>query len=211
MLDIRWRSDGRGGTVLEDGDLLGFVALQDWYEPEQREARTAWTVQFMVPGVASMQRALLELDGEPTTEETRVAELGTKAKSVIEEGVPPTPSPFGYAPTGLGSNAEVRELIQLTGFALDAAAGRIMAAAQDQREHDACAPHAYPQLNHMTAPIRAAARRVNDPERVNLWADQAHELAVSEPAEKLVRELWHQAAEALQRTSRRCPGPDSGP
>jgi nitronate monooxygenase len=78
-------------------------------------------------------------------------------------------------------------------------------------EHDSCAPRAYPQLHHMTVPIRAAARSANDPERVNLWAGQAHELAVSEPAETLVRELWHQATEALQRASRRCPGPDSGP
>jgi nitronate monooxygenase len=75
-------------------------------------------------------------------------------------------------------------------------------------EHDACAPHAYPQLHHMTAPIRAAARRVNDHERVKLWAGQAHELAVSEPAEKLVRESGIRrrkrssapAADALGRT-----------
>ncbi|MGO9791213.1 MAG: NAD(P)H-dependent flavin oxidoreductase [Solirubrobacteraceae bacterium] len=78
-------------------------------------------------------------------------------------------------------------------------------------EHDAEAPPAYPQVHHLTAPIRAAARRADDPERVNLWAGQAHELAVSEPAEVLVRELWRQASEALARTSRRCPEPDSGP
>ncbi|MGO9900009.1 MAG: NAD(P)H-dependent flavin oxidoreductase [Solirubrobacteraceae bacterium] len=78
-------------------------------------------------------------------------------------------------------------------------------------EHDAEAPRAYPQVHHLTAPIRAAARRADDPERVNLWAGQAHELAVSESAEVLVRDLWRQASEALERTSRRCPEPDSGP
>jgi hypothetical protein len=133
MLNIEWRSDGRGGVVQEDGELVGFVALEDWYEPETREPRVAWVVQYMVPGVAAMQRALLELDGEPATDEERAAELGTKAKAVVDQGAPPTPSPFGHAPTGLGSNAEIRELIQLTNHALESAADRVMAAAQDQR------------------------------------------------------------------------------
>jgi hypothetical protein len=133
MLNITWRSDGRGGVVQEDGELVGFIALEDWYEPETREPRPAWVVQFMVPGVDAMQRALLELDGEPATDEARAADLGTKAKAVVEQGVPPTPSPFGHAPTGLGTNAEIRELIQLTDYALESAAGRVMAAAQDER------------------------------------------------------------------------------
>ncbi len=78
-------------------------------------------------------------------------------------------------------------------------------------EHDAQAPRAYPQVHHLTAPIRAAARRADDPERVNLWAGQAHELVVSQPAEVLVRELWRQASRALEQTRRRCLEPDSGP
>jgi hypothetical protein len=95
MLNITWRSDGRGGAVQEDGELVGFVALEDWYEPETREPRVAWVVQFIVPGVEGMQRALLELDGEPATDEARAAELATKANAVVEQGGPPTPSPFG--------------------------------------------------------------------------------------------------------------------
>lgn len=66
-----------------------------------------------------MQRALLELDGEPATDQAKAAELGEKAKAVVEQGAPPTPSPFGHAPTGLGSNAKVHELIQLTDYALE--------------------------------------------------------------------------------------------
>jgi nitronate monooxygenase len=73
---------------------------------------------------------------------------------------------------------------------------------QFMTEHDAHAPRGYPQVHHMTAPIRAAARRAGDPERVNLWAGQAHELAVSAPAEELVRELWRRATESLERTTR---------
>lgn len=56
----------------------------------------------MVPGVGPMQRALLEMDGEPAPDEGRAAELGLRAKDVVEQGVPPTSSPFGHAPTGLG-------------------------------------------------------------------------------------------------------------
>jgi nitronate monooxygenase len=35
-------------------------------------------------------------------------------------------------------------------------------------EHDPVAPRGYPQVHHMTAPIRAAARSAGDPERLNL-------------------------------------------
>ena len=35
------------------------------------------------------------------------------------------------------------------------------------------APSAYPQIHHLTAPMRAAARAAGDAERVNLWAGTA--------------------------------------
>jgi len=57
-----------------------------------------------------------------------------------------------------------------------------------QREH-ADAPEAYPELHHLTAPIRAAGRERGDPEVLNLWAGQAHELARAIPAADLVAEL----------------------
>ena len=49
------------------------------------------------------------------------------------------------------------------------------------RENDDAAPAAYPEIHHVTAPLRAAARRAGDPEPVNLWAGQAHPLARAEP------------------------------
>ncbi|HEX3616556.1 MAG TPA: nitronate monooxygenase [Solirubrobacteraceae bacterium] len=55
------------------------------------------------------------------------------------------------------------------------------------REHDADAPSAYPQVNHLTAPLRAAARAAGDPEAINLWAGQAYALAQERPAAELVR------------------------
>ncbi|MBB4664718.1 nitronate monooxygenase [Conexibacter arvalis] len=66
------------------------------------------------------------------------------------------------------------------------------------REHSADAPRAYPEVHHLTAPLRAAARARGDAEVLNLWAGQAHELARSEPAAELVRRLADEARAALR-------------
>ena len=51
------------------------------------------------------------------------------------------------------------------------------------------APVAYPELHHATAPLRAAARERGDADGFNLWAGQAHALAVPRPAADTVRAL----------------------
>ena len=48
-------------------------------------------------------------------------------------------------------------------------------------EHEAHAPHAYPDVHHLTAKIRAAAREQGDADGFHLWAGQAHELAAAVP------------------------------
>jgi nitronate monooxygenase len=58
------------------------------------------------------------------------------------------------------------------------------------REHDALAPAAYPEVHVLTAPLRAQARVLGDPDGINLWAGQAYNLAVEAPAGELV-ERWH--------------------
>ena len=60
-------------------------------------------------------------------------------------------------------------------------------------EHAADAPSGYPDVHHVTAKIRAAARSAGDPDGFHLWAGQAHPLARAVPAGELVRQL---AAEA---------------
>jgi nitronate monooxygenase len=75
------------------------------------------------------------------------------------------------------------------------------------REHDADAPAAYPDVHHLTAPVRAAARRAGDPDGINLWAGQAHELARAEPAGQIVRRLGAQAREAAALAAQRLEGP----
>ena len=57
------------------------------------------------------------------------------------------------------------------------------------REHEATAPSAYPDVHHLTAKIRAAAREQGDADGFHLWAGQAHELAQPLPAGELVEKL----------------------
>jgi nitronate monooxygenase len=71
------------------------------------------------------------------------------------------------------------------------------------REHGADAPSAYPDVNHLTAKVRAAARSKGDPDGFHLWAGQAHTLAEPVPASTLVRQLAEEARAALRRASSR--------
>jgi nitronate monooxygenase len=66
-------------------------------------------------------------------------------------------------------------------------------------EHDADAPRAYPQVHHLTSPLRAAARAAGDADAINLWAGQAHASAQARPAGELVRALAAEA-QAARRT-----------
>jgi nitronate monooxygenase len=65
-------------------------------------------------------------------------------------------------------------------------------------EHTAAAPVAYPAVHHATTPIRAAARKAGDPEAVNLWAGQAHELALEAPAAEIVTRLASDARSTIE-------------
>ncbi|MDW5598899.1 nitronate monooxygenase [Conexibacter stalactiti] len=71
------------------------------------------------------------------------------------------------------------------------------------REHDGEAPRAYPEVHHLTAPLRAAARERGDADAINLWAGQAHELAESVPAGELVGRLAADARAALRTAAAR--------
>jgi nitronate monooxygenase len=64
-------------------------------------------------------------------------------------------------------------------------------------EHGADAPRAYPEVHHLTAPLRAAARERGDPDGVNLWAGQAYGLTRELPAAELVKRLGTEARQAL--------------
>ena len=66
--------------------------------------------------------------------------------------------------------------------------------------YDGQAPAAYPEVHHVTAPLRRAARASGRGDLVNLWAGQAYALTRTMPAGDLVRDLGAEARAALART-----------
>ncbi|MEU0439050.1 nitronate monooxygenase [Streptomyces sp. NPDC006186] len=57
------------------------------------------------------------------------------------------------------------------------------------REHGPYAPAAYPEVHHLTSPLRKAAAKAGDPQGMALWAGQGHRLARPLPAGRLVHVL----------------------
>jgi nitronate monooxygenase len=72
-----------------------------------------------------------------------------------------------------------------------------------QREHTPRAPLGYPDVHHVTAPLRKAAREHGDADGFHLWAGQTHQLAQPIPAADLVRRLAAEARKALEDAARR--------
>jgi nitronate monooxygenase len=69
--------------------------------------------------------------------------------------------------------------------------------------HAAHAPRAYPEVHHLTSPLRAHARKTGDAGAINLWAGQAHALAEARPAAEITRALAAGAREAIAAAARR--------
>ncbi|WP_442873958.1 NAD(P)H-dependent flavin oxidoreductase [Actinomycetospora sp. NBC_00405] len=55
--------------------------------------------------------------------------------------------------------------------------------------HSAAAPAAYPELHHLTRPLRAAAAAAGDPDGLHLWAGTGWRTVTEEPAGELVARL----------------------
>jgi nitronate monooxygenase len=64
------------------------------------------------------------------------------------------------------------------------------------REHGRYAPAAYPDVHHLTAPLRRAAAAVGDTQGMALWAGQGHRMARALPAGELVQVLAAELAQA---------------
>jgi len=73
------------------------------------------------------------------------------------------------------------------------------------REHAAAAPSAYPEVHHLTSPLRAHGRAAGDSDLINLWAGQAHELALALPAQEIAERIVADARVALERAVRGSP------
>lgn len=70
-------------------------------------------------------------------------------------------------------------------------------------EHGEYAPPAYPQLHHLTKPVRGASAKAGDPEAMSLWAGQTYSQTLVMPAADLVSELAADARSAVQVAARR--------
>jgi len=62
---------------------------------------------------------------------------------------------------------------------------------------DSPPPAPYPVQRGLTTPMREAAARANDVERMQAWAGQGAALARAEPAGDIVTRLWHEAQALL--------------
>jgi nitronate monooxygenase len=114
------------------------------------------------------------------------AQLGTALMLTAEAGTSPA---HREALRGAGRTALTRAFTGRSGRGIE---NRFM------REHDGHAPQGYPELHHLTAPIRAVARERGDADGFHLWAGQAHSLAAELPAGELVTQLVEDAREALR-------------
>lgn len=64
-------------------------------------------------------------------------------------------------------------------------------------DNEDLAPAAYPEVNHLTKPLRAAAGASGDPEALSMWAGENYRQAREMPAADLVRRLDVEARDAL--------------
>ncbi|MFF6985925.1 nitronate monooxygenase [Streptomyces sp. NPDC010273] len=64
------------------------------------------------------------------------------------------------------------------------------------REHGPYAPAAYPEIHHLTSPLRKKAAASGDPQGMALWAGQGHRMARELPAGQLVEVLVAELASA---------------
>ena len=55
--------------------------------------------------------------------------------------------------------------------------------------NDAFAPNGYPALHHLTRPLRVAAAKAGDAERVNLWAGTGYRQARTGPVADVIADL----------------------
>ncbi|EWC60130.1 Enoyl-[acyl-carrier-protein] reductase [Actinokineospora spheciospongiae] len=72
-------------------------------------------------------------------------------------------------------------------------------------DHGAAAPAAYPNVNNLTKPLRAASTAADDPESMSLWAGQSYPLAREAPTAEILATLMAQAREAVAALTARFP------
>lgn len=184
-----WEGGGhRGGFRDDDGEQLGALPLVALVTEAVR-------IPVIAAGGIGNGRAVAAV----LTAGASAAMLGSAFLRTPEAG---TSDPHRAALTQGRSTAVTRAF---SGRRARGLRNRMLDADVEASAH--AAPMAYPDLHHMTSPVRAAARKAGDPEVINLWAGQAASLARARPAGEIVRAMWAEAHAALTETSERYPAP----
>jgi nitronate monooxygenase len=121
----------------------------------------------------------------------RAAQVGTAFLLADEAGT----SPAQRAATS--TDAPTRLTRAFSGRTARGIVNRLLA------EHTAAAPPGYPEVHHLTTPLRAHGRATGDADLINLWAGQAHALARPAPAAEITRQLADEAHTAVAAAARR--------
>jgi nitronate monooxygenase len=169
----------RGGFTDDDRDGIGLLPLLQLVRARVDAPMVAAGGIGSGAGIAAVLAA-----------GARAAALGTAFLRCAEAGTSPVHR------DALARNGATALTRAFTGRAARGLRNRFMA------EHPN-APAAYPEIHHLTAPVRAAGRAAGDPDVVNLWAGQAFELTRAMPAGDLVRALHAEARAALDEANRR--------
>lgn len=167
---------GHRGGFTDDHDGMGTLALLQLLDGPVVAAGAITTGRGVAAALAAGAQAVA---------------VGTGFLRATEAGTPPAHR------EALASRTPTRITRAFTGRSARGIVNAFM------ERHDALAPAAYPEVHHLTAPRRAAARRDGDADGFNLWAGQAHELAVAAPAAEIVAQLMADARTALAAASTR--------
>ena len=174
----------RGGTGDDPGEAAGLIALLQLI-----------TARLATPVVAAGGIATGGAIAAVLCLSARAAALGTAFLDCPEAGTAPVHR------SALHDDAPTRLTRAFSGRTARGIENGFL------RAHSESAPAAYPEVHHLTAPMRAAARQAGLADYVNLWAGQAYPLTAAVPAADLVRDLWAQAQAALGRAASRFPSP----
>jgi nitronate monooxygenase len=180
---------GHRGGFIDDGSDEGGVGLLALL----RTVAGAMTLPLIATGGVADGAALAAV----LCAGASAAQIGTALMLAPEAGTPEAQRKV------LAERRPTRVTRAFTGRAARGIVNRFMA------EHSGDAPVAYPQIHHVTSPLRAAARSAGDADAFNLWAGQAHELVQARPAGEIVRDMAAEARETLDRVSADLRGLDT--
>ena len=153
----------QGSFHQHDDEPLSILALLQLVAPATDRPLIAAGGIATAAGIAAVLRA-----------GASAAQIGTALMLADEAG---TSLPHRLA---LGGDAPTRLTRAFSGRPARGLVNRFML------EHDGHAPAAYPEIHHLTAPLRAKARALGDADGINLWAGQAYRLALAAPAGEIV-------------------------